>query len=142
MPQDANVEAAVAPFVKGAKNLDLACGTGYYSNTFFEWGAKRVIVADILKALVDAANIASTNLDGLNFLVADCSVPIQHGNGPFEVVLGDWLLNYASCGKEMSSMFRRASVNLTEGGHFIGFAPPPTDDPRGHGERALAARPT
>ena len=29
--QDANVEAAVVPFVKGAKVLDLACGTGYYS---------------------------------------------------------------------------------------------------------------
>lgn len=38
--QDANVEAAVAPFIKGAKVLDLACGTGHYSKKFFEWGAK------------------------------------------------------------------------------------------------------
>lgn len=38
--QDANVEAAVAPFIKGAKVLDLACGKGYYSKKFLEWGAK------------------------------------------------------------------------------------------------------
>lgn len=92
--------------------------------------------------MVDAANTTSTNLDILNFLVADCSVPMQYQDAPFDVVFGAWLLNYASSGKEMSDMFRNASVNLTEKGHFIGVTPPPTDEPRGHGERALAARPT
>lgn len=141
MLQDANIEAAVAPFIKGAKVLDLACGTGYYSRLFLEWGAKQVVGIDISKAMVDAANAASTNSDRLGFYIEDCSVPVQHKDGPFDIVFGAWLLNYASDGEEMANMFRNASLNLRSGGHFIGITPPPTNDPRGHCERALAARP-
>lgn len=139
--QDANVKAAVAPFIKGAKILDLACGTGYYSKQFLECGAKQVVGIDISKGMVDAANASSSNLQGLSFYVADCSVPVRYDDGPFDIVFGAWLLNYASKGEEMASMFRNASVNLKESGHFIGVTPPPTDDPREHSERALEARP-
>lgn len=139
--EHANVEAAVSPFIKGAKVLDLACGTGYYSKKFLGWGAKQVLGVDISKGMVDAANAASANLHGLKFHVADGSVPVQYEDGPFDVVFGAWLLNYASNGKEMADMFRNASLNLRESGHFIGVAPPPTNDPRRHCERALAARP-
>ena len=139
--QDANVEAAVAPFIKGAKVLDLACGTGYYSKKFLGWGAKQVVGVDISKGMVDTANATSATLEGLSFHVADCSMPVRYEDGPFDMVFGAWLLNYASHGKEMANMFRNASVNLKESGHFIGVTPPPTDDPRGHSERALAARP-
>ncbi|CAF9922408.1 MAG: hypothetical protein ALECFALPRED_002078 [Alectoria fallacina] len=139
--QDANVEAGIASFIKGAKVLDLACGTGYYSKRFLEWGAKQVVGVDISKAMVDAANATSTNLHALSFHVTDCSVPFRYEDGVFDVVFGAWLLNYASHGKEMVNMFRNASVNLKESGHFIGVTPPPTNDPRGHGDRALAARP-
>ncbi len=139
--QDANVEAAVAPFIKGAKVLDLACGTGYFSKKFLEWGAKQVVGVDISKGMVDAANATLINLEGLSFHVADCSDPMRYEDGPFDVVFGAWLLNYAANGKEMTNMFRNASVNLKESGHFIGVTPPPTNDPRGHCERASAVRP-
>ena len=139
--QDANVKAAVAPFIKGAKVLDLACGTGYYSKKFLDWGAKQVVGIDISKGMVDAANAASANLDRLSFHVGNCSVPVRHKDGPFDVVFGAWLLNYASDGQEMADMFRNASVNMEDSGHFIGVTPPPTNDPRGHCERALAVRP-
>ena len=139
--QDANVEAAVAPFIKGAKVLDLACGTGYYSKKFLEWGAKQVVGIDISKGMVDAANAASMNSDRLSFYVGDCSVPARHKDGGFDVVFGAWLLNYASDGKEMANMFRNVSINLNGSGHFIGVTPPPTDNPRRHCERALVARP-
>ncbi len=139
--QDANVEAAIAPFIKDAKVLDLACGTGYYSHKFLEWGAKQVVGVDISKGMVDAANAGSTDLGKLNFHVGDCSVPFQYDRGPFDVVFGAWLLNYASDGKVMANMFRNASVNLKGSGHFIGVTPPPTNDPRGHCEKALAVAP-
>lgn len=42
--QDANVEAAVAPFIKSAKVLDLACGTGYYSKKFSNGVRSRLLV--------------------------------------------------------------------------------------------------
>ena len=139
--QDANVEAAVAPFIKDAKVLDLACGTGYYSRKFLEWGAKQVIGIDISNGMVDAANAASRNLDRLEFRVGDCSMPVQQQSGPFDVVFGAWLLNYASNGKGMANMFRNASVNLKNSGYFIGITPPPTNNPREHCETALAIRP-
>lgn len=139
--QDANVEAAVAPFIKGAKVLDLACGTGYYSKKFLKWGAKQVVGVDISKGMVGAAKATSATLDGLSFHVADCSFPIRYEDGPFDVVFGAWLLNYASNGTEMAYMFHNASVNLKGSGHFIGVTLPPKNDPQGHIETALAARP-
>ena len=139
--QDANVEAAVAPLIKGAKVLDLACGTGYYSKKFLEWGAKQVVGIDVSKGMIDAANAATTNLDRLSFHIGDCSVPVRYTDGPFDMVFGAWLLNYASNGKELAKMFRNVSVNLESNGHFIGIAPPPTNNPREHCERALEARP-
>ena len=139
--QDANVEAAVARIIKGAKVLDLACGTGYYSKKFLDWGAKQVIGIDISKGMIDAAKATLKDLDGLDFHVADCSIPVQYGEGPFDVVFGAWLLNYAADGKEMANMFRNASVNLKESGCFIGITPPPTNDPRGHTQKALDIQP-
>lgn len=91
--------------------------------------------------MVDAANAASANLDRLSFHVGDCSVPTQYVNGPFNVVFGAFLLNCASNGKEMANMFRNVSVNLENSRHFVGITSPPTNDPRGHCERALVARP-
>lgn len=38
-----NIREAVAPFIKEASVLDLACGTGHYSYSFLEWGASRVV---------------------------------------------------------------------------------------------------
>ena len=138
--QDVNVAAAIAPYIKDAKVLDLACGTGYYSIRFLEWGAKQVVGVDILQGMVDAAAASSTDT-GLKFHVADCSITARYEEGPFDVVFSDWLLNYASSGVELADMFRNATVNLKSGGHFIGVTPPPTDDPRGHVERALVVRP-
>lgn len=138
--QDHNVQEAVIPYIKGAKVLDLACGTGYYSNAFLEWRALKAVGVDISSAMVDAA-MASSVLDRLSFEVADCSIPKKYEGGPFDLVFGAWLLNYAPSGTEMASMFRNADVNLKGGGHFVGITPHPTQDPRGHVEKALAVKP-
>lgn len=71
--------------------------------------------------------------------VPRCRLSVQswYEDGPLDVVTGGRLLDYASNGKEMANMFRNASVNLREGGHFIGVTPPPTNDTRGHTKRAL-----
>lgn len=139
--QDANVEAAVAPLIKGGKVLDLACGTGYYSKKLLEWGAKQVVGIDISKGMIDSANATTTNPDRLSFHAGDCSIPVRYKDGPFDVVFGAWLLNYASDGKELVDMFRNVSINLKSYGHFIGITIPPTNNPREHCERALAAQP-
>ena len=132
--QDANVEAAVAPIIKDAKVLNLACGNGHYSKRFLELGATQVLGLDISKAMIEAANAAAAaedaavvedtaeandatwSADKLRSQVADCSTPVRREEGPFDVVFGACLLNHASNGKEMAGMFRNASTNLKNGG--------------------------
>ena len=158
--QDANVEAAVAPFIKDAKVLNLACGNGHYSRRFLELGAAKVLGLDTSKAMIEAAiavaaaedvamvedtdeaNYAARTADKLCFQVADLSPPIQREEGPFDIVFGAWLLNHASNGKEMAGIFRNASLNLKNGGCFVSVTPHPTNNPEAHTKRVLGARPS
>lgn len=126
-----NIHEAVAPYVSGANVLDLACGTGYYSLALLEWGATSVVGVDISQAMIDgaksAAKAANVNAKA-KFLVGDCSKPVLFEGGPFDLVVAAWLLNYASSGKEMADMFQCISVNLKEGGVFVGITQPPVED--------------
>ncbi|KAL6714212.1 hypothetical protein ACLMJK_008707 [Lecanora helva] len=137
----ANVKTALAPYIKGANVLDLACGTGYYCQKCLEWGAARVTGVDISKTMIAAAQKATADDARVSFQVADCSVPIRHDGGPFDIVLGSWLLNYASCREEMVRMHLNIAMNLKDGGRFIGVTPDPTDDPKTRIEEVLAADP-
>ena len=137
----ANVKEVTKPYISGARVLDLACGTGFFSKAFLDWGASSVLGVDISTTMVNAARVSSTS-NKLSFEVADCSRPIQYEGGPFDLVFGAWLLNYAPSGKDMANMFRNAALNLREGGRFISVTIPPTNDPKAHVEAALAARPS
>jgi len=50
-----NLHAAVSPHVNGARVLDLACGTGYYSKLLLEWGASSVLGVDLSAAMIEVA---------------------------------------------------------------------------------------
>ena len=140
--QDYNFHKAVAPYAKGAKILDLACGTGHYSKALLAMGATSVVGVDISPTMIKVAEAsASSTSDKLTFQVADCSKPVVFDGGPFHLVVGSWLLNYASSGKEMTDMFRNVAMNLRDGGHFLAVTPHPTNDPKGYVERAASARP-
>ena len=142
----ANVQEILTPFIKGASVLDLACGTGFYSYPFLKSGASKVVGVDISPAMIDEARAASSHiLSGsatIGFLVADCSKPVSYEGGPFDVVFGAWLLNYAPSGREMVDMFRNVALNLKDGGHFVAVIPPPTNDPAGFVEQERMARPS
>ena len=101
----ANVKEATKPYISGSRVLDLACGTGLFSRAFLDWGASSVLGVDISTTMVNAARVSSTS-NKLSFKVADCSRPIQYEGGPFDLVFGAWLLNYAPSGKDMANMFR------------------------------------
>ena len=137
-----NLESALAPYISNAKVLDLACGTGYYSRLFIEWGAKSVVGVDISMVMISTAESDLTNAERLRFHIGDCSIPQVYDGGPFDVVVGAWLLNYASDAVEMRNMFQNITLNLKEGGHFIGVTPHPTSDPVGFMETSRAAKPT
>ena len=142
----ANVQEAIAPFIKDARVLDLACGSGFYSYHFLKWGASKVVGIDLSPAMVAEARAAgssiSPNSATIDFKVADCSKPVPYEGGPFDVVFGAWLLNYAPSGKVMVDMFRNAAINLKDGGHFVAVMPPPTQDPAAFVEAERKARPS
>ncbi|KAL8937470.1 MAG: hypothetical protein Q9216_004398 [Gyalolechia sp. 2 TL-2023] len=129
-------QEALAPYIKGAKVLDLACGSGYYSHLMLSWGASQVVDVDISIGMIEAAN-AATSSDKARFMVADCSIPTKFDDGPFNIVFG----GYAPSGAVLANMFRNIDINLKEGGFFFGVTTCPTQDPRRFNEIALERRP-
>ena len=122
-----NVRDAVAPYVKGARVLDLACGLGYYSRALLEWGAAEVVGIDISPAMVEGAKAeaAKSGEQRCSFAVGDASQPSELDGGPFDLVLGIWLLNYAPSAEVMTRMWQTVAMNLRPGGVFVGLMPPP-----------------
>jgi SAM-dependent methyltransferase len=125
-----NVRDAIAPYVKGAKVLDLACGTGYYTRALLEWGAEEVVGMDISSEMVKAAKaeaqkVALAEKQKFSFAVGDVSEPFKLDSGPFDLVLGVWLLNYAPDHEVMARMWKNIANHLRPGGVFVGVVPPP-----------------
>lgn len=142
----ANVQETVAPFIKNARVLDLACGSGFYSYHFPKWGASKVVGVDISPTMIEEARTVSSqvlsNNMTIDYRIADCSKPASYEGGPFDVIFGAWLLNYAPSGKDMVEMFRNVALNLRDGGHFVAVTPPPTQDPAAFVEAESKARPS
>lgn len=139
-----NVQEVVAPLIEGARVLDLACGTGFYSREFIKWGASQVVGVDISSGMLAEARriVDSAEIDSqATFLQADCTQPAAYAGGPFRVVFGAWLLNYARSAGDLTDMFRTIALNLEDGGQFIGVTPPPTQDPVAFYEAEHKARP-
>ena len=138
-----NVRDTVTPFIKGARVLELACGSGFYTYDFLKWGARLVVGIDISPAMIEEArkqapvNLSST----VEFHLADCSKPISYPGGPFDLVFGAWLLNYAPDRAGLVEMFRNIALNLEDGGHFVSVTVPPAEDPIAHMHKELEVRP-
>ncbi len=67
----------------------------------------------------------------MNFHIGDATKPLPEeatSQGPFDIVLGAWLLNYAESTDTMMTMFRNISSALKPGGVFLAIAPPPALD--------------
>ncbi|KAJ9604650.1 hypothetical protein H2200_010764 [Cladophialophora chaetospira] len=130
-----NLRAAVTPYLHEAKVLDLACGTGYYSRLLLDWGASKIVGVDISSTMVDAALKSAERdvigRDKLSFHVGDATNPLPKevmAQGPFDIVLGAWFLNYADNVETMTAMFRNISSALKSDGVFVGITPHPASD--------------
>ena len=141
-----NVQETLAPFIKNARVLDLACGSGFYSYHFPRWGASKVVGVDISPAMIEEARTVSSRVQSsgatIDYQLADCSKPLSYEGGPFDIVFGAWLLNYAPSGKDMVEMFRNVALNLRDGGRFVAVTTPPTQDPAAFVEAERKARPS
>lgn len=145
-----NVQATVAPFVKDARVLELACGSGFYTYDFLKWGASAVTGVDISQAMMEEARRRGSAVTGspagaisgtVDFILGDCMKPAAYTGGPFDLVFGAWLLNYAPDRARLVDMFRNIALNLKDGGHFVGVTIPPTQDPKASVNAELKARP-
>ncbi|KAJ9157655.1 Methyltransferase type 11 [Pleurostoma richardsiae] len=133
-----NFKDAVQPYLARLSKprvLDLACGTGYYSHKLLEWGAHSVVGVDLSSGMVDAANATLSEEDKstgrLRFQVGDAlhlGSSAAGDEGPFDIVTGVWLLNYAGSLAEVVQMFSSIAGSLRDGGVFVGIMPHPVED--------------
>jgi trans-aconitate methyltransferase len=65
----------------------------------------------------------------VKFIQADCSIPQAYDGGPFDLVFGAWLLNYAQDRAGLINMLRNIAVNLKDGGRFLSITVPPSSNP-------------
>jgi SAM-dependent methyltransferase len=139
--EEANLHAAVAPHIVNKRVLDLGCGSGHYTRRMLEWGAKSVVGVDVSEGMVEDAKsrIADAQRGRLDFIVGDVSngLDLSNSHGSFVVVVGTWLLNYASNLKEMEGMWRSVVANLKPGGLFVGLTIPPPLGSRHELDRAF-----
>lgn len=119
---------AVRGSVRGARVLDLACGTGFHARDAARQGAATVLGVDISTSMVDAARAEERRdpLGGMTYRVADVRVPVRLGS--FDLVLAVWMLNYADGLTEMTAMFETVAENLAHGGLFVGVTQNPWFD--------------
>ena len=50
-----NAKRILSPFIKGARVLELACGSGFFTGHLLDWGASSVVAVDISQGMVDVA---------------------------------------------------------------------------------------
>ncbi|KAI4188348.1 MAG: hypothetical protein LQ346_005325 [Caloplaca aetnensis] len=136
-----NVCSAVSPFITGARVLDLACGSGFYTRHFIEWGAKSVVGVDISSAMLEQASRGTSDASKVKFIEQDCSKAQLIDGGDFDLVFGAWLLNYAETREQLVEMFRLIAMNLRDGGRFVGVTPPPSNDPTAYVKAERDLRP-
>jgi SAM-dependent methyltransferase len=123
-----NVQEAITPFISNARVLELACGTGFYTYSFLEWGASFVLGVDISSAMLNENRRIGERKE-VSFIQADCSIPKAYDGGPFDIVFGAWLLNYAPDRAGLVNMFRNIALNLKDGGRFVSITVPPSSNP-------------
>ncbi|MEV6948927.1 class I SAM-dependent methyltransferase [Streptomyces sp. NPDC051172] len=104
----------------GRNVLDLACGTGFYTNIAAQLGANRVVGVDASLEMIDAARELATH-DNIEFLVHDITtMPIL---GEFDVVIAAFLLNYAPTRTALDAMCARIAAHLRPGGRLVADIP-------------------
>ncbi|OCL10909.1 S-adenosyl-L-methionine-dependent methyltransferase [Glonium stellatum] len=119
----------VADYPHGLKVLDLACGTGTYAQMLLEHGiAEHVVGVDISSEMVRIGQERETKQrpgsERITFHVADCAADLDHlGLEPdsFDLVMGNWLINYAADREQLVRMWRNIVKYLKPGGRYVGL---------------------
>ena len=104
--------------------LDLACGTGYYSRLLKQWGAARVVGADVSQVMIaEARKVEVEDRTGIEYMQVDvATMPVL---GAFDVATAMYLLHYAETHDAMRRMCRNIAANLKPDGWLVALLPEP-----------------
>jgi 2-polyprenyl-3-methyl-5-hydroxy-6-metoxy-1,4-benzoquinol methylase len=106
--------------LRGKSVIDLACGTGFYSRACKRAGATPVVGIDLSGEMLRAAQeIEKTTQLGIDYRQGDVSKLPELG--AFDVVLGVYLLHYASSPESLAGMCQGIAASLKPGGRFVSF---------------------
>lgn len=123
----ASAESHLTP---GCRVLELACGSGFYTERLLLWGAGSITAVDISATMLDIARQRHSGnyRQMVRFLQGDAGT-LTHYERPeyFDVAFAGWLLNYAADRDGLVAMFRNITANLKAGGHFIAVVYPHMD---------------
>ena len=116
--------------IKGGKVLELACGTGYFLRSVRDLAAPiHVFGADISSDMISKAiaidrAVLQDGAEAIEFVVGDCAEPLENLAGQeqtFDLVMANFLFNYAKTEEEMQRMWNNVANYLKPGGLFVGL---------------------
>lgn len=120
---------------RGARVLDLGCGSGAFCRHLLDWGADSVLGVDVSRQMLQRAEQEVSQMpdeirDRITFRVGDAESGSLFPGSPFDLVFGVWIFNYASSGEHLERMFRTAGNNLRPGGQVFALMPPVSQEPK------------
>lgn len=102
----------------GKAVVDLACGEGFYTRLLRSRGAARAVGVDLSAGMIDLARDQEAARPlGIDYVVQDGRD--LHLDGPFDLAVAAYLLNYARTREELEAMCRGVAGCLRPGGRFV-----------------------
>jgi SAM-dependent methyltransferase len=123
----------VANLPSGLRVLDLACGTGTYATVLLKLGiAEHIVGVDLSGEMVRVGRQLEAEqrpgAERIQFHVANCAIALEDQGlelepHSFDLVMGNWLFNYAADQKQLTTMWQNVATYLKAGGKFVGLMP-------------------
>jgi len=106
--------------INGKRVLDIPCGSGIYSNLFYELGAKEVVGIDISEEMVKLAK-QKTKCPNSSFIQCDAQKLNDLSLDKFDIITCIFLFNYAKNEEELENMIKNLKNLLNENGILLIF---------------------
>ena len=123
----AGLIATGAHLQPGIRALEIGCGTGLFTQMFFQTGAT-IVAVDISKDLLDKAKERNLPADKVIFIekrFEDCVI-----DGPFDAVIGSSILHHLEIGEALPKIY-----DLLKPSGVLSFAEPNMLNPQVFAER-------
>ncbi|NIJ69151.1 class I SAM-dependent methyltransferase [Xanthomonas sp. 60] len=105
--------------LRGARVLDLACGSGYYGRRFLEEGAASSHGVDQSPVMIEQARAISHALgDNATFQASDV-LELSGDTGEFDLVVAAFLFNYAQSLQQLDDMAAKVRRHVAPGGRLV-----------------------